>query len=1212
MNFGQLAEITNTIQNNGQGYSWQDIPLTPGVDKGLWNELVNLRLRVDGEYVFWKSRGGVQITKTIAGNVLTAYPFSARLNGVLSDYIAIHTSMGNVQLWNVTLDTMNTIITGLPTSEKIQMIHRGLFLHAFSYDGGAAKVYDISKDVEFNWMDYELSYITGAEIEGGNIEEEQNVLGIEKGKRVIVFPNGVLTDPETGAVVLSSVDGAGAIIPDNYDVRSFLYKYNGGQYLIDENGVEHKQSQFFTFAKGDPPFKYTVGGSGVSFTINEYKIPLDSQGEPSFSSYTATVLRLHNSGGSNVVIHDTPDGGKDEAKIGGISETDAMNSNYVLPWSPDLQDYVDKPSRQMFSENNTSIIENPDYESPRLFRQYLVVDLLSDGSVAIPGKPRQVVADFKSIQVIGIKKIKLTIKAAGDNVEKRFLCASRWQPTSGRAFVPTSENYPNSPLFIAKEIDKNATEVTDDTPDNKLQRFINEILPASAGVSDVFGPGQLSPNSIARVSKGSLLLAGYTVNRPTPLFYTSPVSTTKGNIFIDITATTQLPNNMSLSFMYEYTDGKRSNIVDTSHFLQQGEVDDPETGTTAIGSLTITGPASSSEPAVAATAQTTLSVSGGTVSTGFTLWIGEQGGYGTTLAVSAGETASDIANNIVSLISGDANFTFTASHAGSGVLDFTYKTAGTAGNLEAVELREDGAGDLSGVDLGATPNPAGFSGGEEAVDGTEGTLSFTIGGVLELTYSVQYDDSKTTIANALASYLNTNSTDYEATVDASGGDPVINISALSAGDDGNGVLANSVNGTAVTFTTQNISGGTDPRKISANRIQIHSLNALVSKVYVLGKVVSDYHLIEEIEINEGKAHGEIIDLPNTEDELNDIETDIFSAPATQEVLEVLTLDNFIIIGAPFQELTISSQKEIVDKAKILRVIPLDFDTDKTLMRYRLAVFTDENIQFGYMTENTSKEGQFFDADFEVLHNNVVLQNRRGVSLIKDVIPFQGKNAVYFLAKNGEMQVALDINRFSVLANNEIVDTVFNAEENEYWFVCQGSNDIVVFDGDTGSFILFQISDYISIQGAVYAHNKLYLGMQNAFVEADVGGLFEDFPGEPTNGDIPCIATTNHIGSEEAKTVLKELLVAGQNFEVATDVDLQTGRKETGGATWSKSFVSGKNFPAKQIKMYGENYQLNCQAPMPRVRLSFNAVNGGFISTVRLKSNQTQNTGKARE
>ncbi len=131
-------------------------------------------------------------------------------------------------------------------------------------------------------------------------------------------------------------------------------------------------------------------------------------------------------------------------------------------------------------------------------------------------------------------------------------------------------------------------------------------------------------------------------------------------------------------------------------------------------------------------------------------------------------------------------------------------------------------------------------------------------------------------------------------------------------------------------------GGTTPvgsaEQVNANRLQIHSLNTLISKVFVLGRTVDGataYHLIADYNITDAEAQGLVIDLPNTTEALDDIETDTFPAPASNEILETVELVNFMNIGTPFQQFQVSTQEEIVDGSRIRRAIPVDFDTDKS-------------------------------------------------------------------------------------------------------------------------------------------------------------------------------------------------------------------------------------------------------------------------------------------
>lgn len=1505
MNFGQLAETTQNINSQG-GYQWSDLELTAGVDKGVWDELVNLRLKIDGQYVFWKSRGGTRQAKSIAGNVLQAYPFSARVGGVLSDYIAMQTSMGNIELWNVDSGTVNQIMTGFPTTEKVQIIHRGIFIYAFSYDGGVAKYYDMSNDTAYDYLSYNNSYIYGANFFNESFEED-NILGFEVGSNIIVFPN--------------------------------------------EDGL------------------------------------------PNFQSYQTVINNIKPEAGGTRIYYKNPneeDGGKRSTILGGISADNQDAHDLVFPYSEDTEELVGLPSNKEKSSGN--IVPNENYEPPIIYRQYVIVDILNDGSATISGKPYQVQVGTDELLNTGVTHVTLNVTAAGTNVAQRLLCATRWHDKPEGAFAPSTPDYPNSPLFIVREIRPQAQIVTDNTPDRSLQRVANEILPQSAGIPDLFASGQIIPNSIASF-RGSLLFAGYTVNRPLPKPYDTPTAATDENIYVNITPTSPLPSNMSLSFQFEYTDGKRSSIVDTPHVLQAGSTsetqpvaceqnpataqhtvtggaqDDASISFTYDGiqieiPLTVASHSSPSEVAAAISqavensdvrlstelvsadsikytenrygeqfngkqitiepipiaavghvdvtanslqvaaaegyldvtannlasggnephqitigAETTNAItindtdtleqivdkyvteinSGGNITTGWTAskvdngdgtWrclitsdTSDEADNGTTISVDnvdvavteqnaqggndgeeshtitvgattttaftvlASDTLQDIAQKYVDAINGNATISgsWTAALVDNGDgtwrCEITSDTTGTADNGTTVSVSKSdtvsGGSQVSTTSQNSeggsdgplltfdTRNPLMAGAQEPDAPKAKGSIYVTsnnvgaypsyvtayIGGNQANAFQVAYEDSKDAIIGMLKTALENDadiSNDWSFTlgtyesyemvyVGGDTGDPnaitdydfqwvdrnYLQIEAKQGGTAWNGIefgvlegsdvswqfqapgketrtdknftaggdegclqataslVANSnglgsgateqhtitvdgvqtdpididdtmsvndialawqqaiqskklideswqttVNGGELTLTyriygslgndkavsiTGNSSvattvnspssGGDDAGEVpsgtatlvNANRMQIHSLSSLVTKIYILGTTDggTSYHLIREVGIESADAHGKMIDLPNAQEQLDEIENTNFPIPSTEEILETVEFESYVVIGTPYQQFNISGQKEIVDQSRILRAMPLDFDVDKTQMRYKIALFTDDNIQFGYLTEGSSAQGQFYEADFEVVYNNIVLQNRKGISLIKNIIPFQDTNGIFFLSTRGELNKIIDINRFPVLQSNEVQDTVFHRSENEYWFICK-SNDIVVFDTDTKSYSIMRMGSSKSVYSGLFGHGKLYLGMNNGIYETDVDGLVEDYDELVTPDPIQCVATTTHLGDESGKSTLKELLIAGQNFNVGVDIDLQKGRKETGGATWSQSFAADKSFANKTLKMYGENYQLNAQAPMPRLRMAFNAVTDGFISNIRLKSKATENAGKPRE
>ena len=203
----------------------------------------------------------------------------------------------------------------------------------------------------------------------------------------------------------------------------------------------------------------------------------------------------------------------------------------------------------------------PPFESEKVYRAYVVVDLLEDGSVTLPGRPIVISTPVASIVNGATSRIgvKLTMPAKQTGTFRRVLAASRWSATAEEATNPSTEIHPNSPYFIigdvAETLESGNVEIEDRTPDSQLLRDLNFDLPMVGGVPVIYGPNQLRPIS-ATAFKGSLFIEGFDIQRPVPIF-------TGSNPNAKITPVSGTNSSYTASVMFEYPDGKVSGIVDS-------------------------------------------------------------------------------------------------------------------------------------------------------------------------------------------------------------------------------------------------------------------------------------------------------------------------------------------------------------------------------------------------------------------------------------------------------------------------------------------------------------------------------------------------------------------------------------------------------------------------------------------------------------------------
>lgn len=1332
----------------------QKLPLAPGDDapESQWRHLVNARAEVDGQYVFWKTRGGSTLVNSFFGNVLTVYPMQGILNGVATEYLAVHTAGGKVFLWDIAGESSDEIVSsGFSTTSPIQFANIGRFLYMFDYDGGNSQYYDLNEASTNAFLSYDKAYFSALNKQKSDIQDTDSILGFEKGAQILVFPN---EPTDEGAEVISSADGAGVLDPKEYLVNSFRYVYNGGEHLIDADGREYKSTQFFTFAPDDNPINFTVGGGGANFTIESIYIPLDENGAPDFTSYVTKADRVYDSSNGSYVYFKDRAGVARTVQIGGTfsgtAELDARVT--VFPYNDDLEPLVGLPSSKIISNSGDEVVSNSAYERPQIWRQYVVFDMLGDGSVTIPGRPFEVSLGPSDILETGASSLTFTVTSPSDNVEKRFLAATRWQETADKAFDPTSERYPNSPLFIVRELNIDRTIFTDTTPDRRLLSGIGELQPNVAGVCDLFGSDSLSPHSVAQF-RGSLMLAGYSVARPTPTPYTNPATATKGNIHIDITATSQLANNMALAFQFQYADGRRSSIVQTEEFLQEGSTVESEPvacdQTKASASHTVTG---------GATADDTLTVTydGQTVNV--------------PLTTASHGTPSEVAEAIRAAIAADGAIQLDPANPSGGDLEYTDKRFGeefngltinvdptttgvtfdtedptTAGAAEPdplpakvfLRLKEnflsgaddpadfyvniDGYGDsdtfsvspgdtapaahaalrdainnaaalnsdwtasissetIDGVERDVVLVEAQDSGNEslngidvtfQAASGSEifsvewgvsapglaetdyqGQTAGASAGCLQATASMDVttnglagstseDHTLTIDGNSTAAITVADTDTLEAIVDLYVAEieatPIIhtdwNAEKVDNGDGtwrllltyrnygsvGNGLDISIAGNTDVSVTVNSPSaGGEDAgtvasgsaNEVNANRLQIHSLNTLVQKVYVLGRTTdggTSFHLIDEYDITDPQAHGKYIDLPNTAEALDEIELDTFDEPAAHEILESVELSSWVVVGTPFQQFRISDQENIVDQSKIQRAVPIDFDADKSTMRYRVMIFTDKNIQLGYLVEATEGGFRFFDSDFEILFAGMIATAPKGITELLGRVVWQTADAVYSWVKQGPPERLYDRRRYSVSNNNDLKTVIYNHPHGEFWLI-YGADEIVVYDAGQGLTRRMKYSGVGSVRAGAFFGDKLYIGADTDLLQTDIAAQTADADGDT----VTATAETVHLGDELAQLRLLELTVGGQAFSMQAEVDLEPERFEDDGGAWSKAFNTDKDLGSKTLDMAGASWQIQHMATRPRIRLTFPAVAGGFVSHAILKYVPTANIGRARQ
>lgn len=552
------------IQQMGQlpSAERQKLPLPPGDDGEVWLTTKNTRLEIDGNYVRLKTRGGSTLTHSFFGNILTVYGFQARIGGAIKKYVAVHTAGAKVYLWDIGAGTSDEIISsGMSTTRKVQFFNRGRFLYVFDYDYGAGKVYNIDRDKIFDYMRYGGSRLYSMSTNHEDITTlDENIMGFEIGSPAWVLPT----------TINRGYDRIGASELEVYSTGNFKvfeYKYNGGVHMtVDAKDYKEDAVFYLLDEKMEYSLSGALAGDATDPTLREVTamhIDPDSL-RPDYRPRKKSV-KSFSTGGVGFSFRQTHPypNNRSVGDNGTITDSEGntvYSSNFAVPASPDLEEYIEGYDEYVSATLNTST----GYEFPDFYKSYIVVDLLEDGSVAMPTEPSTISVNAENIfnSTGCIASVEMSLESAYfDNVAKRFLCATRWHPEKGDTLTPSSEAYPNSPFFIVKELDPEQTSnIKDYTPDSKLFRPITEVLPMRAGIPIIFGPQEISPKSVTSFGE-SLLIGGYRINRPVPQVHNTAdpvIAGMRWNVRVSVSGSAVASQEIRVFF--QYTDGTRSDL----------------------------------------------------------------------------------------------------------------------------------------------------------------------------------------------------------------------------------------------------------------------------------------------------------------------------------------------------------------------------------------------------------------------------------------------------------------------------------------------------------------------------------------------------------------------------------------------------------------------------------------------------------------------------
>lgn len=1078
----------------------QVMDLSPGSRDQVWETVENLRLEYDGPYLFWKKRGGSILSSTFPSNVLTARSFSVLESGVQVDYIAAHCENGAAYLLEIgdASPSVTMFASGFATDQQIYMHAIGRLLYLFDPSTEIYKVYDTKEDVGYDWLSGQSGSLSLHQwIEGGDFRQE-NIFGFEAGSEITVFHNF-----EEGFYFNRDLD--------RLSFRSFRTRID----RVFEDHLSYEDPSGITWSSDDDPdieiapiapdldglvgragkVIYAQGRAIGSFTVEEppggnerfylqvggVRVPTSGSILVTNSDSTADVAELIRLALLAVDAVSTV------WEVSRAANTVILQARYPDPVfaESDFDSTITTNNPNMVISSSDPVIPqqtstNPNYVEPYLFRGYVMVDLLSDGSTRVAGRPLTVETAIMDILPNRRVGVEIAVAAPGEEVYKRYLFATRWQESERRAFLPSRSQYDNSAFFLAAEVSPGQDVIVDRTPDDELLIPMSSIVQMNGGVAASFSGGQLKPGSVDTIEQ-AMIIGGYRIERPVPIHYTDPDNPAEGNFFTSIAAGNNLDDDPEISVLFEYTDGRKSEILDTEQVITDAEeiLQPANPGAQASGIFTINNPApSAGEIAVQYPAM------GGSF---------EVASYN----YANGEAPQDIGAGIVAAINANTDMGIEAT--GGQIVTLRFKDVGTSANGSQARV-------TSTNNLNIVTN---FTGELVSLDG--------------------------------------------------GSDPVAEVSRPSS------------------------------------YVQFHSLNALVSKVYLLVKIDDEYKIIRELLSSSAGFHGRRIFLPTLDAEIAALAP--FVAPQPEEIQTQVDLYNWVVTAIPPQNPLISDQSSIQGTSPIQSIIATQFDTDKSEMRFRVVVFTDRNMQVGYLTSGALGTAK----DFEVFGQGIRLQHKFAAHFVDRSVVFQTKDGLFVFSQN-RFDNILDPRRFDV-TSEDLQGVLLNERFGEYWLL-YGDERVISITPDGSRIHEFLFPKEMRIP--VIAPDTMMVFAEDELWEVDQPGQDTD-SGESFTG----VAITRHLGDSQHQLRLLEVDVSGRGFQCTVDADLQRTRLENTTDPWDEQFNTDVTVGPLTTYMYGTPFIFTQRAVMPKLRLTLSGNSESLVSEVKLRHLVTQNKGRAR-
>lgn len=393
----------------------------------------------------------------------------------------------------------------------------------------------------------------------------------------------------------------------------------------------------------------------------------------------------------------------------------------------------------------------------------------------------------------------------------------------------------------------------------------------------------------------------------------------------------------------------------------------------------------------------------------------------------------------------------------------------------------------------------------------------------------------------------------------------------------------------------------DTLKDGTNIVTIHGLNTLVSAVYLLAKFDTDYFLIDKITQDQARMHGLPIELPTSG--YGDLDEYTHG-----DVLESVTLPNYIAGAIPAQNPRLDAQTRIVDQSEIIELVPMAYDDDKSSqLRYLMIALTDKNVQRGYITDQTTSSGLVYDADFEIIDPHASCKSGEGVLRAGHSVYFQSNHGLSVVS-GGKVALILDKRRYSQM-NGILLASAHHKEREEAWFFYEGSNKVLVLDIKSEGFRQTEYATAQPMSHLFHDGQDLYVAFSQTISATDVDGVADDRTGQTHN--ITASVTGQPLGDMRTRDYILELIITGKDVTVTPRIDLQPARTEGSESAWSKLFSSTVSYTAAEAELYGTIWDVKRWGVKPRIQLLFSATDGGFIEQIGVRSEATENSGKSR-